>query len=79
MVDEDFKKGFVSLNQQDSSIKSVISTVEKLTTNPALQGKEYSVQSVEGKDFLFGRLFVIKVSLDSATYSAFVYHDQSSE
>lgn len=52
MVDEDFKKGFVSLNQQDSSIKSVISTVEKLTTNPALQGKEYSVQSVEGKDFL---------------------------
>ena len=76
---EDFKTGLIALNQQDNSIKKVVEVVEKQATNPSLKEGQYAVQSVYGKDFLFGKLFVVTISKEGSTYSAYAYHDQSSE
>jgi hypothetical protein len=57
----------------------MISVVEKQATAPPLKPSEYTVQDVKGKDFLFGKLFVITVSQDGSNFTAYVYHDQSSE
>lgn len=77
IIEEDFQNNLVVLNQQDSSIKKMVAVVEKQATNPVLN--EYTVQEVKGKDFLFGKLFVITIAQSSQNYTAYVYHDQSSE
>lgn len=79
IVNEDFKNGFISLSQQDKSMKKIVSVLEKQASKPSLQGSEYKIQIVEGKDFIFGKLYKITVSVKRTTYSAFVYHDESSE
>ena len=76
---EEFTTGLIHLNQQDSSIKKIISVVEKQAKNPTLQGNSYTVQTVEGKDFLFGKMFVINIAKEGKSFRAFVYHDQGSE
>ena len=77
---EDFNSGLHPLNLKDKSIKKVISVVEKQANNPSLNdGSSYSVQTVEGKDFLFGRLFIATISREGENYKAYLYHDQSSE
>lgn len=79
VVYEDFKSGFVSLSQQDKSSKKIVSVLHKQASKPSLQGKEYQVQSIEGKDFIFGKLYKVTVSFNGKSYTAFEYHDESSE
>lgn len=67
------------MNQQDKSVQKIVSVVEKQATNPSLQGTSFTIQSVQGKDFLFGKLFIVSVLIGEKTYDAYVYHDQSSE
>ena len=76
---EDFKNGLVSLNREDSSVKKVIQIIEKQANKPSLKNNAYIVQSVQGKDFLFGKLFVVTFEVARKNYVAIVYHDQSSE
>ena len=77
---EEFNTDLYPLNQKDKSIRKIISVVEKQANNPSLgDGSSFSVQTVEGKDFLFGRLFVVTISRKGQGYKAYVYHDQSSE
>ena len=68
----------MSLSQNDNSTKKIISLIAKQATNPPLDG-DYTVISVSAKDFLFGRLFKVKISAAETSYSALVYHDHSSE
>jgi len=76
---EDFTTGLIHLNQKDSSIKKIVSVVEKQAKNPTLKDSSFTVQTVEGKDFLFGKMFVISISKEGKSLKAFVYHDQGSE
>jgi hypothetical protein len=76
---EDFSTDLLALSQQDKSITRILSIIEKQATNPSLQNNTFTVQSVQGKDFLFGKLFFITISTDAKNYVAYVYHDQSSE
>ena len=75
---EDFKSGLIALNQEDKSIKKIVSVIEKQANHPVLKDSAYSVQSVRGKDFLFGKFFLFTIVKDGQNYVAYVYHDQSS-
>lgn len=79
VFNEDFTSGLLTMNMQDKSVQKIVSVVEKQATNPSLSGNSYTVQSVEGKDFLFGKLFIVSISATDKSYKAYVYHDQSSE
>jgi hypothetical protein len=79
VFNEDFTSNLFAMNLQDNSVKKIVEIVEKQATNPTLEGNSYTVQSVQGKDFLFGKLFIVSVSNANKEYEAFVYHDQSSE
>jgi len=79
VYDEDFSSNLLTMNQEDSSVQKIVEVVVKQATSPQLQGESYTIQSVQGKDFLFGKLFIISVSYGESEYNAYVYHDQSSE
>jgi hypothetical protein len=75
---EDFTTSLVNFSQNDNSTKKIIALITKQATNPTLDS-EYTITSVSAKDFLFGRLFVVVISVAGKDYSALVYHDHSSE
>ena len=52
--------------------------VVKQARKPSLEENNYIVQKVQGKDFLFGKVFVVEVTVVGKRYVAIVYHDQSS-
>lgn len=79
VIEESFKTGLLPLSQQDQSIKKMIAVIEKQATKPTLKNDSYTIQSVQGKDFLFGKFFLISISQNNKNYVAYVYHDQSSE
>lgn len=55
---EDFTSGLLQLSQSDISSQKVISVLQKQASSPALTGN-YTIKMLKGKDFVFGRLYVI--------------------
>lgn len=40
---------------------------------------QYLINSVEGKDFLFGNLFKVLIQINGIEYTGLLYHDHTSE
>ena len=79
VISEDFKKDLVTLEREDNSVKKLIEIIKKQARNPSLKENKYIIKKIQGKDFLFGKLFVVNFSVLGKSYDAIVYHDQSSE
>jgi hypothetical protein len=77
IVVEDFVSNLINVSQEDNSTKKIINLIVKQASNPTL-ASNYTISSVEAKDFLFGRLFAATFVEADGTYDALVYHDHSS-
>jgi hypothetical protein len=77
IVAEDFISNLIKVSQEDNSTKKIINLIVKQASNPSLVSN-YTISSVEAKDFLFGRLFEVAFVETDGTYDALVYHDHSS-
>jgi hypothetical protein len=54
---EDFKLNFIDLSNDSSSVSRIIDILKKKAK--IIDDSSYLIKSIEGKDFLFGRLYKV--------------------
>lgn len=73
----DFVSSFSPVNSSGAEIDSLVNSIAAKASLKLAKGS-YTIESFQGKDFFFGTVFKIVMTIDSVQYEGLVYLDEAS-
>ena len=74
----DFESNLMKFSTEGEQTKKILEAIERKITS-SHETSDFAVSSIEGKEFVFGNLFVLEIKIQEETWEAVMYHDHSSE
>ena len=74
----DFESNLMKISTEGDQAKKILQAIEtKITSSHSTS--DFAISSIEGKEFVFGNLFILEVKIKEETWLAIMYHDHDSE